>query len=142
VTTNADVKVEAERAWREIPAPAQNRETVEFWDAAAQGKLLVRHCKACGEPHWYPRTICPFCFSPETYWQESAGRGTIYTFSVMRQNTTHPYAIGYVTLDEGVSLLTNFVDCDFDQLACGQRVTLRWTPTKNGPPAYTFAPEP
>ncbi|HEY5105212.1 MAG TPA: OB-fold domain-containing protein [Caulobacteraceae bacterium] len=125
---------------RRIPAPAVNVEGQPFWDAAAQGRFLIKRCGACGEPHWYPRAICPFCFSEDTAWEESAGEGVIYTFSVMRRNTPAPYAIGYVTLDEGVSLLTNFVDCDLDGLTIGQRVKLKWTPTEGGPPVFTFTP--
>ena len=126
---------------RRIPAPSQNLESKPFWDAAKQGKFLIKRCKACGEPHWYPRTICPFCHSSDTAWEESPGIGTIYTFSVMRRNTPTPYAIGYVTLDEGCSLLTNFVDCDFDALKIGQKVKVTWTQTGEGnPPVFTFTP--
>ena len=125
---------------RRIPAPAVNVESQPFWDAAVKGTFLIKRCKACGEPHWYPRNLCPFCFSNDTVWEESAGEGSIYTFSVMRRNTPIPYAIGYVTLDEGVSLLTNFVDCDLDGLKIGQRVTLKWTPTEGGPPVFAFTP--
>ncbi|MGH6958370.1 MAG: Zn-ribbon domain-containing OB-fold protein [Caulobacteraceae bacterium] len=126
---------------RRIPAPAQNLESKPFWDAAKEGKFLIKVCNACGEPHWYPRTICPFCHSSDTAWRESKGEGAIYTFSVMRRNAPVPYAIGYVTLDEGVSLLTNFVDCDLDGLKIGQRVKLKWTPTGEGqPPVFTFTP--
>ena len=95
---------------RRIPAPAQNLESKPFWDAAKEGGFLIKACRGCGKPHWYPRTICPFCHSSDTEWRESQGEGAIYTFSVMRRNTPVPYAIGYVTLDEGVSLLTNFVE--------------------------------
>ena len=124
---------------RRIPAPSQNLESKPFWDAAQEGKFLIKRCNACGEPHWYPRTICPFCHSSDTSWQESKGEGVIYTFSVMRRNTQVPYAIGYVTLDEGVSLLTNFIDCDFDALKIGQRVKLKWSQTGEGnPPVFTF----
>jgi len=126
---------------RRIPAPAQNLESKPFWDAAKQGRFLIKRCNACGEAHWYPRTICPFCHSGDTGWEESKGEGEIYTFSVMRRNTPVPYAIGYVTLDEGISLLTNFVDCDLDSLKIGQRVKLKWTPTGEGnPPVFTFTP--
>ena len=126
---------------RRIPAPSQNLESKPFWDAAKEGRFLVKRCNACGEVHWYPRTMCPFCHSTDTSWQESKGEGAIYTFSVMRRNTPVPYAIGYVTLDEGVSLLTNFVDCDFDRLKIGQRVKLKWTQTGEGqPPVFTFTP--
>ena len=48
-------------------------------------------------------------------WEESSGEGEIYTFSLMRKSATGPYAIGYVTLKEGPSLLTNFVDCDMTE---------------------------
>jgi uncharacterized OB-fold protein len=70
---------------------------------------------------------------------EASGRGRIYTFSVMRR-APEPYAIGYVTLDEGPSMLTNFVDCDFDKLCIGQSVRLTFTPTEGGPPVPTFTP--
>ena len=46
---------------RTIPAPPANPETQAFWDAARQSKFLVKRCTACGEAHWYPRAICPFC---------------------------------------------------------------------------------
>ena len=135
-----DVQERPAQTARRIPAPAQNLESKPFWDAAREGRFLIKRCTACGEPHWYPRNICPFCHSSDTVWEESPGAGAIYTFSVMRHNTPVPYAIGYVTLDEGISLLTNIVGCDFDALKIGQRVKLKWTPTENGPPVFTFTP--
>jgi uncharacterized OB-fold protein len=125
---------------RKIPAPSQNLESKPFWDAAKEGRFLIKRCTACGKAHWYPRTYCPFCSSSETRWEESPGEGVIYTYSVMHRNTPVPYAIGYVTLDEGVSLLTNFVDCELSSLKIGQRVKLKWTPTEGGPPVFTFTP--
>ena len=136
----SDVQERPALTARRISAPAQNLESKPFWDAAKEGRFLIKRCKACGEAHWYPRSICPFCASSDTVWEESPGEGVIYTFSVMRANTPVQYAIGYVTLDEGVSLMTNFVDCDLDALSIGQRVKLKWTPTENGPPVFTFTP--
>jgi uncharacterized OB-fold protein len=49
-----------------------------------------------------------------------------------------PYAIAYVTLDEGPTMMTNLVDCDFDRLKIGQRVKVVFTPTDGGPPVPTF----
>ena len=126
---------------RRIPAPGQNLESKPFWDAAKEGKFLIKRCNACGEPHWYPRTMCPFCHSTDTAWMESKGEGVIYTFSVMRRNTPVPYAISYVTLDEGPAVLTNIIDADFDTLKIGDRVKLKWSSTGEGnPPVFTFAP--
>jgi uncharacterized OB-fold protein len=124
---------------RKIPAPTPTPETEAFWKAAAEGKFMLRRCIACGKAHWYPRAICPYCMSEKTEWVEASGRGKIYTFSVMRR-APEPYAIGYVTLEEGPSMLTNFVDCDFNALRIGQPVRLKFTPTEGGPPVPTFTP--
>ncbi len=53
-----------------------------------------------------------------------------------------PYAIAYVTLDEGVTMLTNVVDCDLDAIRVGQKVRLVFKPTGDGtPPLPMFTPE-
>ena len=125
---------------RPIPAPAVSIETKPFWDAAAEGRFLIKRCEACGKAHWYPRTYCPFCSSGKTVWEESPGEGVIYTYSVMHRSPSGPYAIGYVTLDEGPAVLTNFVDVAPDGLSIGMRVKVRFQPTEGGPPAPVFAP--
>ena len=124
---------------RKISAPLVNFETQHFWDAAGEGKLLYKKCAACGEPHFYPRPFCPFCFSDKVDWQEASGRGTIYTYSVMRRAPV-PYAIAYVTLAEGPTMMTNIVDCDLDAIKIGQAVKLVFKPTEGGPPVPMFAP--
>ena len=72
-------------------------------------------------------------------WEESSGEGEIYTFSLMRKSADGPYAIGYVTLKEGPSLLTNFVDCDMTKLKIGQKVKVVFKPT-GGAPLPFFTP--
>jgi uncharacterized OB-fold protein len=124
-------------AIRKIPAPKPNAETQAFWDAAAQGRFLIRRCAACGKAHWYPRKTCPFCWSEETAWVEASGRGTIYSYSVMRR-APEPYVVAYVTLAEGPTMLTNLVDCDFNALAIGQAVRLKFSPSEGGPPVPMF----
>lgn len=124
---------------RNIPAPAVTIESKPFWDAAAEGKFLIKRCTACGEAHWYPRALCPFCFSEKTVWEESPGEGVIYSYSVMHRSPSGPYAIGYVTLKEGPAVLTNFVDVAPDGLSIGQKVKVKFQPTENGPPVPVFA---
>ena len=125
---------------RTIPAPEPNPETKPFWDAAAKGKLLIKRCRACGATHYYPRTLCPHCFSAETAWQEAKGEGTIYSYSVVRRGAPVPYAIAYVTLAEGVTMMTNIVDCDLDAVRIGQRVRVVFKPSEGGPPVPMFTP--
>lgn len=123
---------------RKLPAPQVTPETKPFWDAARNRKLLIGRCEACGEPHYYPRAHCPHCFSDKVTWVEAKGSGTIYSFSVMRR-AKPPYVMAYVALDEGVTVMTNIVESDFDALKIGQKVTLVHKPTEgDGPPMAMF----
>jgi uncharacterized protein len=124
---------------RKIVSPVPFPETKPFWEAASRGKLLLRHCNACGELHFYPRMICPFCFSDKTEWREAAGTGTIYSLSVTRRAEV-PYAIAYVTLAEGPTMLTNIVDCNLDTIGIGQKVKLVFKPSEDGQAVPMFTP--
>ncbi|GGA74706.1 DNA-binding protein [Nitratireductor aestuarii] len=118
------------------PQTFGNAETATFWNAAKEGRLLIKHCTACDEHHWYPRTHCPHCGSGETEWVESRGEGSIYTFTVLRRNGGQIPC--YVTLDEGISIFTNIVDCDPDDLAIGKRVRVRFREERNGTSVPVF----
>ncbi len=124
-------------AERKIAAPPVNAETKPYWDACAAGRLLLKKCLDCGQAHWYPRAICPLCWSERTDWTEASGRGTIYSFSILRRAPV-PYAIAYVTLDEGVAMMTNIVDSDFAQIRIGAPVEVVFKPSEGGPPVPMF----
>jgi uncharacterized OB-fold protein len=120
-----------------IPAPPVSAETRPFWDAAAEGRLLVKRCTACGQAHHYPRSNCPFCGSDRTEWATASGRGRVYSYSVMRRVPV-PYAIAYVTLEEGPTMMTNLVDVSFDAIRIGQDVKVVFKPSDGGPPVPMF----
>ena len=115
-----------------------NAENKPYFDAAAQGKLLVKRCAACSKLHFYPRAICPHCFSERTEWKEAAGTGRIYSYSIVRTGAAR--AMAYVTLDEGVTMLTNIVDCNLDSLRIGQKVRVVYKPAEDGTPVPMFTP--
>lgn len=121
------------------PQTFGNPETGHFWNEAAEGRLVLKHCRSCRQAHWYPRFHCPHCGSADTEWITSRGDGEIYSFSVMRR-AKPPYAIAYVTLDEGISIFTNIVDCDLDALSIGQRVALKFADQKDGTKLPVFSP--
>ena len=125
---------------RKIPAPSVNPENKPYFDAAAQGKLLIKKCASCGEYHHYPRALCPFCLSDDVRWTKSAGTGEIYTFSVTRLRGMAPYCIAYVRLDEGVTMMANIVDCDLDAIRIGQRVRVLFQTTQGGISVPMFTP--
>jgi uncharacterized OB-fold protein len=124
---------------RKLVSPTPFPETRPFWEAASRGTLLLKRCTACGEHHFYPREICPFCFSEKTEWREAAGTGTIYSLSVTRRAEI-PYAIAYVTLAEGPTMLTNVVDCNLDALRIGQAVKLVFKSSEDGQAVPMFTP--
>lgn len=101
-------------------------EVQPFWSALAEGQFLVKACRACGRVHWYPRAFCPFCDSPDTAWQPASGRGTVYSYSIMRR-VQPMYAIAYVTLEEGPTMMTNIVDSDLEAIRIGSPVTIAIT---------------
>lgn len=116
---------------RRIPAPRALPETQAFWDAADQGRLLVKRCDDCSRFHHYPRDVCPHCMSTRTRWQDAAGTGTLYSFSTMGRGEA-AYTMAFVTLDEGVTMMTNIVDCDPRALEIGQRVTVAFVTSEAG----------
>ncbi|WP_342640461.1 Zn-ribbon domain-containing OB-fold protein [Rhodoligotrophos ferricapiens] len=125
---------------RSITPPARNPETVTFWEACNEHRLLIKRCGACGEAHYYPRALCPFCLSADTRWEQVEGRGTIYAFSVMRRSPV-PFALAYITIPEGVSILTNIVDCDLDRIEIGQSVRVVFKPADDGQLVAMFTAE-
>lgn len=124
---------------RTYPDPVINLESEPYWAAAKQGRLLLKKCSDCGELHFYPRAICPSCLSGNTEWVAASGRGTVYSYSIMRRAAA-PYAIAYVTLDEGVTMMTNIVDCDPGAIAIGQAVEVTFRATEGGHALPVFRP--
>lgn len=122
---------------RKISAPLVQADTLPYWQAADEGRLLVKRCTSCGEHHHYPRDICPFCGSEATEWQAAAGLGRVYSFSTMGEGEV-AYTLAYVTLDEGPTMLTNLVGPG--PYACNQRVRVQFLPSAGGHAVPVFEP--
>jgi uncharacterized OB-fold protein len=125
---------------RKMRDTAMNPGDQEYFDAAAAGKLMLKKCGDCGEHHHFPRALCPFCFSEKVQWVQAKGTGEIYSYSVSRRAGPIVYCIAYVTLDEGVTMLTNIVDCDLDTVKVGQKVKVTFKTTEGGVSMPVFAP--
>jgi len=123
-----------------LPSPNINPENKQFWDAAQNNQLSLKFCNSCKEPHYYPRTICPHCGSDDTSWIESKGHGEIYSYTVMRRGVEVPFAMAYVRLNEGISLLTHLTNCDFDAIQIGQKVKVIFQETQDGTKTHLFEP--
>ena len=117
--------------------PTPEGDTVAFWDAAREGRLLIRHCLDCDVYSYYPRPFCPKCWSEEVEWYEASGRATLYTWSVIYANDQPPfrdrvpYVAAVVDLEEGPRMMTNVVDCPFEELRIGMPLRVTFQPTSD-----------
>lgn len=121
--------------------------TRPYWEAAAEGRLLIRRCGACGTAHHYPREFCPHCWSENVTWEQSAGRATLYTWSTIHRNdlppfnTRTPYTAAIVDLTEGPRMMTELIDCPQDNLRIGMRLEATFrAPTETTPAIAVFRP--
>lgn len=112
------------------PLPEPTGLTRPFWDAAATGVVVHPRCDACAQAFFPPHLVCPACRSSRWSWATSAGRGSVYSFTVVhrapRPGFDPPYVLAVVDLDEGLELMTNLVGVEPDAVSIGQRVRVEW----------------
>lgn len=131
--------------WEPRPTPEVTPETEPYWTAAAEERLLLGHCPACGLTFHYPRAVCPDCFE-EAEWTTAEGSGTLYSYTVLERASGWPEAelpllLAYVELDEGPRIMTNVVECDPADATVGMPVTVRFEPTEDGIAVPVFVPD-
>lgn len=120
-----------------LPTPDTEGEWKEFWEGTARGKLLIQSCPACSHRQFYPRAICTKC-GEEPEWMQASGKGTIHTFSIIRQNLVAPfkemlpYALAMIDLNEGVRMMANITDCAVDDVDIGMSVEVYMKEAKPG----------
>lgn len=128
-----------------VGEPVPNEETAPFWDAAAEGRLLLPRCDACGFVIWYPRRFCPACHHHGVSWFEASGRGEIYSFTVVRRGQgvwrdVSPYVLAYVELEEGPRMLTNVAGVEPEAVRVGLAVRVTFDSTETGRALPRFRP--
>ncbi len=121
---------------RAMPAPGIGPDNEAFVAAAGKGRFVLPFCDDCGKSHWYPRAVCPHCWSTKTTWRTASGRGTVYSYSTM-QRVDPPYTLAYVTLAEGPTMLTNLVGAGPYRI--GMPVQVYFVPSEDGTPIPVFA---
>jgi hypothetical protein len=118
--------------------PAVAEETRAFWDAAANGRLVVERCDACGAESFPPRGICRTCRSRSTSPVEITGRGAVYSFTVNHQrwlpDLEVPYAMVLVEFPDhpGVRVAGRLRGCDPEEVAMGMGVEVGFEPGPGG----------
>ncbi len=118
--------------WTESPSylvPVPNEEDGEFWHGARRGELRIQHCTTCGLHQHYARFLCSHCGATTLEWVTASGNGTLYSFTVIRQNGVPPFnervpfVVATVDLDEdGARLIAAMPALDPADARIGMRV--------------------
>jgi hypothetical protein len=115
-----------------MPSPVADAVTLPWWKAAAEHRLVVQRCAACGHTRLPPAPICPECRSSDSDWQPVSGRGEIYTFTVVHRPIAAgqplPTVIAVIALEGagGVRMISNLVGADPAALQIGMPVEVVW----------------
>ncbi len=99
------------------PLPIPSDVSRPFWDGLRSRQVRLQRCRACDRYVFYPRSLCPFCLSPDLEWLPVSGRGKVYSYTIVRRamhpafQAEVPYVFAIVELEEGPRLTTNVVNC-------------------------------
>lgn len=77
-----------------------------YWEGARDHKLMLQRCAGCRLHNAQPRVICPRCHGSDFEWTEVSGKGTLHSYTIVRQTTVAgfqdelPYVVAHVQIDE------------------------------------------
>jgi uncharacterized OB-fold protein len=102
----------------DAPLPRRaSRDDEFFWDAAAEGRLVIQRCADCATLRHPPAPMCGVCGSLRWDTQESSGRGRVVSWiTSLHPNRPDdpPRIVVLVQLEEGTRLVSNLVDVTDD----------------------------
>ena len=118
----------------EMPIPAMEIDTKEFWENCKQHRLTVQRCVQCDAYRFAPTPVCYECQSPKYEWIESEGIGEVYAWTIAHHGVhpavteALPYNSTVVRLLDcgGAMLLTNLVGVENEDIEAGMKVRVEW----------------
>lgn len=123
---------------RTVVVPAHVGGPHEAYEALLEnGVLGFQACACCRSAIFPPRLRCPRCGADELAWRGSAGRGTVYSTTVIAPRGQEAYAVVLVDLDEGYRMMSRVED---HRVGIGARVAVALTP-RSGGTIPLFVPE-
>ncbi|WP_426574473.1 Zn-ribbon domain-containing OB-fold protein [Aquihabitans sp. McL0605] len=118
--------------------PAVTDETEAFWAAAAEGRLVIDRCTACGTDAFPPRGICRVCRGRVLEPVDVTGPGRIYSLTVNHQrwlpDLEVPFAVVLVEFYDhpGVRVVGRLRGIDPADAAIGDEVEVGFEPGPGG----------
>lgn len=114
------------------PAPVPSSFSTPYWEGCAQDELRYLRCSNCRLAIADAARICWRCHSRELGWEESQGRGRLYSWTIVWRPQTPvfavPYSVAIVELDEGIFVVSSVIGCDPEDLAEGMALAVEFHP--------------
>jgi uncharacterized OB-fold protein len=104
-----------------LPRPSER--SAPFWLGCREDRLVLPVCSECGFRALRAFAVCPRCNGTALGWEESSGRGTLYSWTVVwrppHNSFVVPYAPAIVALEEGWWFLSAVIGHPPDELREG-----------------------
>lgn len=130
----------------EKPLPPINEVSRFFWENCKKHKLVIQKCNNCGQLQYFPRRICANCWSESLGWILSKGKGTVYSYTVVRRAPLKafepdvPFSVALIDLDEGVTMVSSVIGCKPDDVRIGMPVAVMFEDVTGEVSLPKFAP--
>jgi uncharacterized protein len=115
-----------------VPAPRTSERAAPYWDACRRHQLVYQRCARCGHVGPRPFIVCARCGGDETMWEVSAGRGRLYSWTVVWRPQhpafVVPYAPAIVEMDEGYRMTSAVVGCEVGVLVPDMALAVEFHP--------------
>jgi uncharacterized OB-fold protein/acyl dehydratase len=103
--------------------PPRGHDNAWWWDLVDEGKFPIQQCNECKTLYHPPRPMCQKCRSMDMGWIEASGKGTLYSYTIIR----HPQFPGYdfplvaalVELEEGTRIVSSVIECKPEDVKVG-----------------------
>ena len=129
------------------PEPAMTELNRPLLDAWKRGELVLQHCGACGSIVYFPREVCPQCWSTQLAWKKHSGRGRVLSCSRVYSHVTEPFVnespvtLAEIGLDGGGAMLARIVEVEREpEMRSGTAVELVPMPQATRYTLPTFRP--
>lgn len=112
--------------------------TEPFWQAAKTHRLVAAKCSHCGTFRMPPSPFCWNCQKQGIDWVETAGKGTVYSYTICKSpyrdvpQFTYIPVVVEVPEAPGVRYVGSLVDVDPTTVHVDMAVEVDWHPIQDG----------
>lgn len=126
------------------PLPVVSEANRLFWQATVAGRLVLPHCRQCGNVWFPPSGRCPRCLSADVDTRQASGRGRLWSWIIMHRRYIKgfepPYLVAFVELEEGPMLMSTIAGADPNQLCCDMLLEVVFEPATRDMSIPKFRP--